>query len=121
MSGGFAFDQPHYEALNKAREVALRPLVASLQKDADFRTVVDVGCGLGYFSSVMRNLGFDVLAIDGRSENVEEASRRYREIKFQVADAENPGVRALGEFDLVMCLGLLYHLENPFIAIRNLF
>jgi FkbM family methyltransferase len=121
MSDGFAFDQPHYVALNKVREAALRPLVASLQKNTEFRTVVDVACGLGYFSAVMEDLGFDVLAVDGRAQNVEEARRRYREIRFEVADAEDPSIRALGQFDLVLCLGLLYHLENPFIAIRNLY
>ena len=121
MSNGSAFDQPHYEALNKAREATLRPLLASLEKSADLRTVVDVGCGLGYFSALMTDLGFRVIALDGRPENVDEARRRYREVEFRVADAEDPSVRSLGEFDLVLCLGLLYHLENPFIAIRNLF
>jgi FkbM family methyltransferase len=121
MSGGFAFDQPHYKALNKAREAVLRPLLTSLGESVDLRTVVDVGCGLGYFSAVMTDLGFEVLALDGRPENVDEARRRYREIKFRVGDAEDQGVRSLGEFDIVLCLGLLYHLENPFIAIRNLF
>ena len=27
----------------------------------------------------------------------------------------------IGTFDLVLCVGLLYHLENPFLAVRNLF
>jgi FkbM family methyltransferase len=121
VSSGSAFDQPHYEALNKAREAALRPLLASLEQGANLRTVVDVGCGLGYFSALMKRLGFEVIALDGRPENVDEARRRYREVEFRVADAEDPSVRSLGEFDLVLCLGLLYHLENPFIAIRNLF
>lgn len=26
----------------------------------------------------------------------------------------------LGEFDLVLCFGLLYHLENPLLAVRHL-
>jgi FkbM family methyltransferase len=121
VSSGFAFDQPHYEALNKAREATLRPLLASLETSADLRTVVDVGCGLGYFSALMTDLGFQVMALDGRPENVDEARHRYRGVEFRVADAEDPIVRSLGEFDLVLCLGLLYHLENPFIAIRNLF
>lgn len=121
MSRSSVFDQPHYEALNKVREAALRPLVASLRQSVRLQSVVDVGCGLGYFSVVLRDLGFAVLAVDGRPENVDEAKRRYTAIEFRVADAEDPCIRSLGKFDLVFCFGLLYHLENPLIAIRNLF
>lgn len=120
MTSGFAFDQPHYVALNTAREATLRPLLESLN-GADLRTVVDLGCGLGYFSAVVKSLGFQVTALDGRPENVDEAKRRYPDIEIRVADAEDPTIRSNGKFDLVMCLGLLYHLENPFAAIRNLF
>ena len=42
-------------------------------------------------------------------------------MEFRVADAEDGRVGSLGKFDLTLCFGLLYHLENPFAAIRNLF
>jgi FkbM family methyltransferase len=121
MSRSSVFDQPHYDALNRVREAALRPLVASMRQSVRLKSVVDVGCGLGYFSVVLRDLGFAVLAVDGRPENVDEAKRRYSAIEFRVADAEDPCIRSLGKFDLVFCFGLLYHLENPLVAIRNLF
>ena len=34
--------------------------------------------------------------------------------------SSDASVKALGTFDLVVCFGLLYHLENPLLAIRNL-
>ena len=121
MGSNFVFDQPHYDALNTAREATLRQLLESLRKDLELQNAVDVGCGLGHFAVFLRNLGFDVLALDGRQENVNEAKRRAPEIEFHVANAEDRGIQVLGKFDLVLCLGLLYHLENPFLAIRNLF
>lgn len=121
MSSRFIFDQPHYDALNAAREATIRQLLESLRKNFVMRTAVDVGCGLGHFSAFLRDIGFDVLALDGRPENINEAKRRSPGIEFRVADAEDTGVRSVGKFDLVLCLGLLYHLENPFVAIRNLF
>jgi len=121
MGSNFIFDQPHYDALTTAEEATLRPLLESLRKDMELRTAVDVGCGLGHFAVFLRDLGFDVLALDGRQENVNEARRRLPDLKFRVANAENTGIRALGKFDLVFCLGLFYHLENPFVAVRNLF
>ena len=60
------------------------------------------------------------MAIDGRQDNVEEARRRCPGIEIRTADVEDPALAQLGQFDLVLCLGLLYHLENPFHSIRNL-
>jgi SAM-dependent methyltransferase len=62
-----------------------------------------------------------VTAFDGRNENVEEAQIRVPNVDFHLADAEDPSLPKLGSFDLVLCIGLLYHLENPFRAIRNLY
>ena len=53
-------------------------------------------------------------------ENVEEARRRFPGIPFEQADVEAREIAQLGPFDFVLCFGLLYHLENPLQAIRNL-
>jgi len=49
-------------------------------------------------------------------ENVEQARARFPQISFEKEDVENPEIRKLGEFDLVLCFGLLYHLENPLLG-----
>jgi SAM-dependent methyltransferase len=121
MNHPFIFDQPHYDALNTAREITLKDLLASLSKDMDLRTAADVGCGLGYFSNLLRAHNFEVLALDGRPSNIEEARQRCPGIQFRVADAEDAVIQSFGKFDVVLCFGLLYHLENPFVAVRNLF
>ncbi len=120
MSSGFVFDQSHYDALNNARVPVIRQLLESLKKNHQLRTAVDFGCGVGYYSALLRDWGFSVLAVDGRQENLEEAKRRVPGIEFQLADAEDTAVRSLGQFDLALYLGLYYHLENPFVAFRNL-
>jgi hypothetical protein len=53
-------------------------------------------------------------------ENVLEARKRFPEVPFEQGDIESPGILAFGEFDLTLCFGLLYHLENPMLAIRHL-
>jgi len=42
------------------------------------------------------------------------------QLLFETADIQDPSILQLGRFDLVLCCGLLYHLENPLLAIRNL-
>ncbi len=122
MSNNWIFDQQHYQALNNAREPVVRRIASDvkLALGPGKPTAIDVACGLGHYSNVLRSLGFEVLGVDVRKDNVEEARRRYPDAKFEVADAEDPGLSKLGTFDLVFCFGLLYHLENPFRAIRSL-
>jgi SAM-dependent methyltransferase len=120
LSAPPVFDQQHYELLNRARGDVVRPLLAELKDPLGLRSAIDVACGLGYFSQFLKSLGFDVTAVDGRQQNVDEALRRNPNIRFQRFDAEDPAMRSLGQFDLVFCFGLLYHLENPMLAVRQL-
>lgn len=120
LSAPPVFDQQHYELLNRARGDVVRALLADLKGPLNLRTAIDVGCGLGYFSQLLKSLGFEVIAIDGRRQNLDEAQRRNPGIRFLQFDAENPAMPSLGKFDLVFCFGLLYHLENPMRVIRHL-
>lgn len=120
MSAPPVFDQQHYELLNRARGDVVRALLGELKGPLGLQTAVDVGCGLGYFSAFLKSLGFDVTAVDGRQQNLDEAQRRNPDIRFMQFDAEDAAIRSLGKFDLVFCFGLLYHLENPFLTIRHL-
>jgi len=114
------FDQSHYLKLIEARGETIRRMVSELKPVLNLSTALDAGCGLGFFSKILQDAGLDVHAFDGRIENIEEARTRFPRISFAQGDVENPEIRKLGEFDLVLCFGLLYHLENPFSAIRNL-
>lgn len=114
------FDQNHYESLNSARGAVVSGLLSRLKEPLGLRTAVDVGCGLGHFSALLHSLGIDVIGVDGRQENVEECRRRNPSVRFERYDAEDAALRKLGKFDLVFCFGLLYHLENPLLAIRHL-
>ncbi len=120
MQEARVFDLPHYRALDEARTILLQEILSEWKRQWGFQTALDAGCGVGHFSGLLRDLGFDVVAFDGRQDNAEEATRRFPGIRIHVADIEDQAVRSLGSFDLVLCMGLLYHLENPFCCIRNL-
>jgi len=94
--------------------------VADFRDRFGLRTALDAGCGVGYFAELLQQLGLRVTAFDARPENVEEARRRHPGIEFHVADAEELCPQEFGAFDLVLCFGLLYHLENPLRALRRL-
>lgn len=120
MSAPRIFDQAHYDKLNVARGAVVTSLLSELGPSLGLRSAIDVGCGLGHFSGVLQSLGLDVQAVDGRPENVEEGRKRFAGIRFHQCDAQDAALRDLGEFDLVFCFGLLYHLENPLSTVRHL-
>src|SRR6266540_299913 len=114
------FDTPYTLRFNEARKALMGRLLQEIINGERVSNALDVGCGFGYFSQYLKQSGIEVMGIDGRPENVEEARKRYPDIDFKVYDIEELSVGSLGQYDLVLCFGLLYHLENPFRAIRNL-
>ena len=115
-----AFDQPHYRKLIYARNATIRQVVGKLKLALRLETAVDAGCGTGFFAQTLAEMGLTVCGFDGRKENTGEARRRFPEIPFETGDVENEEILSLGQFDLVLSFGLLYHLENPLRAMRNL-
>lgn len=114
------FDQAHYDSLNASRAVVVKDVLSKLKGQLDLFTAIDVGCGAGFFSAYLHSLGYQVTAVDGRQENAEEAGRRVPQVTFHTRNVEDPSLCELGQFDFVFCFGLLYHLENPFLSIRQL-
>jgi FkbM family methyltransferase len=114
------FDEKHYLELIEARGALIRRIVPELKKVLGMTSALDAGCGSGFFAQLLSDCHLNVLGIDGRQVNVDEAGKRYKGISFQTRDIEDPSIRQLESFDLVVCFGLLYHLENPLKAIRNL-
>ncbi len=114
------FDQDHYAKLIEARGATIKRVVHELKAKLGLSTALDAGCGLGFFAEMLRECGLGVRAFDVRAENVEEAQRRYPSIPFEIGDLQERSVLTLGTFDLVLCFGLLYHLESTLLAIRNL-
>ena len=114
------FDQHHYQRLIRAREDAIRNVLHGLIPALGLKTALDAGSGVGFFSQTLADCGLNVRGFDGRTENVAEARKRFPHIPFEQANLEEHSVLRLGEFDLVLCFGLLYHLENPLLAVRHL-
>jgi FkbM family methyltransferase len=115
-----AFDQRHYLELIRARGDTIRRLLAELKPALGLASAVDAGCGVGFFAQILHEWGLQVQGFDGRLENVIEARRRFPKIAFAQRDLEDAGIAGPGKFDLVLCFGLLYHVENPMLAIRHL-
>jgi len=109
-----------YGPINESRKSFLQEVLPLLVTECGLGTALDIGCGVGFFSQWLSEAGMKVRGFDARLQNVEEAKKRYPSVKFYVENIEESKVLELGASDLVLCFGLLYHLENPFLAIRHL-
>lgn len=84
---------------------------------ADLR-VLDLGCGEGVYSIELALAGADVVAVDARTERMEQgmavaARHGLENVRFEVADARRITRETHGDFDVVLLLGLLYHFDAP--------
>jgi SAM-dependent methyltransferase len=87
--------------------------------------VLDLACHEGYFASHLARRGAaDVVGVDIRPENLQGAGlirdafelSNLRLVQRDVFDLE-PG--ELGSFDVVLVLGLLYHVDDPMGVLRR--
>jgi len=120
MEKQWTFDDDFTRGYTEVRQAFAAELLEEVRKQTDVSSALDVGCGVGYFSKFLSEMSLEVTAIDGREENTAEAKRRYPEISFITRNVEDSTLPEIGTFDFVLCVGLLYHLENPLRAIRNL-
>lgn len=115
----WVFDGQSQMRFVECRQEFLTKILSLLSAQLDLKTAIDVGCGIGLFSHYLVNAGFTVKAVDGREENVLEARKRFPHIDFDIWNVEERPSKNWGMFDIVLCFGLLYHLENPFLALRH--
>jgi len=99
--------------LVEARQKHLAQILPECMKEYGLRTALDAGCGVGYFFGFLLDLGFEVTAFDARPANIDEARRRHPGVSFHVADMEDGALERFGQFDFVLCYGLIITLRTP--------
>ena len=84
------------------------------------KTVLDVGCGVGHLAAFLHDKGGRVVCIDARDQNIQTLRSKYPKLEARPLDVETESLLELGKFQIVFCYGLLYHLENPIVALRHM-
>jgi tRNA (mo5U34)-methyltransferase len=90
--------------------------------DLTGKTVLDIGCNAGFYSVEMKRRGAArVLGIDSDDRYLAQARLATEVLGFEGVEFRNLSiydVAALGErFDLVIFMGVLYHLRHPLLAL----
>ncbi|MBZ5570900.1 MAG: class I SAM-dependent methyltransferase [Acidobacteriia bacterium] len=93
-----------------------KPFLRALVGKANLRagcSVLDVGCGQGFFSQLIADLGFKPLGIDLSAEGIRLAEEDYGSTAARFEVGEALSLDHKGEFDCVFARGLsLYNCKN---------
>jgi len=113
--------------IHRTRAAVAEPIArAALQGAGAGARAIDLACSEGWFAHRLLGWGArEVTGVDIREENVRRAGLvRDRlgidaaRLCLRAADVHDLGAEELGTFDVVLCLGLVYHLENPVGVLR---
>lgn len=96
------------------------PLVQLFGGSLAGKRVLDLGCNAGFWSLCAVESGCDfVLGIDGRQMHIDQANFVFqaKEIEedrhhFLAGNIFETDLRRFGTFDIVLCLGLMYHISK---------
>jgi hypothetical protein len=114
-AGLYTSDQPQTDTrLRRFLQIATDLTAEPLEK----LRVLDLACLEGLFGIEFALHGAQVLAIEGREANLAKARFAKEVLSLSDLDLVLGDVRALdaqlyGQFDVVLCLGILYHLDTP--------
>jgi SAM-dependent methyltransferase len=101
------------------RRIGFEPLVAVAGGSLRGRRVLDLGCNSGFWSLAALEAGADfVLGIDGRQLHIDQANLVFETKKVDPARYSFELGNIFGhpyeqQFDVVLCLGLMYHIAKP--------
>lgn len=107
--------------LNDYPNVKWRLFQHAVPEDLSGKTVLDIGCNAGFYSIELKGRGAErVVGIDFDDRYLEQArfaaEVKGREIEFRKLSVYD--VAELGErFDIVLFMGVLYHLRHPLLAL----
>jgi tRNA (mo5U34)-methyltransferase len=84
---------------------------------------LDIGCHEGFYSVAMARHGMRVTGMDAREENLNRArfvaAASGADIRFRQGRVETLAADEGRKYDLTLFLGVLYHVEDPMLCLRQ--
>ena len=83
------------------------------------KSVIDVGCGTGKLAYLISKKGGNVIGIDYSKSAIKIAKMKYQNpnLKYELMDISK---KILGKYDVIILVGTLEHMDNPYSMLRRL-
>jgi tRNA (mo5U34)-methyltransferase len=119
-----SFELPDGTIVEGANDlIGLRSRLARfpIPEDLTGKRVLDIGAWDGWFSFEMEKRGAEVLAIDNWDNPRFHQMRQMMgsSVEYRIMDVYELTPERIGRFDLVLFLGVLYHLKHPILALER--
>jgi tRNA (mo5U34)-methyltransferase len=97
-----------------------------LPADLGGKSVLDVGCNAGFYAVEAKRRGAArVLGVDGQRQHVRQAVFVRKvlglDVEYRRMNVYELNRASVGEFDVTLALGLIYHLKHLVLALENLY
>ncbi|RYG20801.1 MAG: class I SAM-dependent methyltransferase [Caulobacteraceae bacterium] len=121
---GLQLTRPWYGSWHPWRLSVDQPLIKQLVGDLKGKRVLDVACNDAWYAFRYAQEGADAVGIDGRAEPIARGSLVKEHfgldnLKLMVGDIEDRTI-PLGQFDVTLFYGILYHLADPITVLKRL-
>jgi tRNA (mo5U34)-methyltransferase len=102
-------------------KIKWRHFADAIPEDLTGKSVLDIGCNAGFYAMEMKQRGAKrVLGLDSMDEYLRQArfAAEVNELEIEFRKLSVYDVGSLGErFDIVIFMGVLYHLRHPLLAL----
>jgi tRNA (mo5U34)-methyltransferase len=108
------------EGILKIDTLKERLKAMSIPPDLAGKRALDIGTWDGYFAFQMEKRGAEVMAIDKTESPNFRGVRELlaSSVDYRVMDVYELSPETVGRFDIVLFLGVLYHLKHPLLALE---
>lgn len=117
---------PEIYRVRDAINLFFPPLLKLFEGSLKNLRILDVGCNCGGFSFAASKYGAkEIIGIDADEKNIKQANaiKKYlgvKNVKFLRLNAEEISEKNLGNFNLTILAGIIYHLEDPIGTMRKI-
>lgn len=109
------------QGVNSVESLKKRLEQFPIPQDLSGKRALDIGCWDGWFSFELERRGARVVAIDNwdnhRFRQVHAAYRSH--VDYRQLDMYELTPERIGRFDIVLFMGVLYHLKHPLLALER--
>lgn len=110
------------EGVQSIKQLKNRIARFPVPQDLNGKRVLDIGAWDGWFSFEMERRGAEVMAVD--CVDMEKFRTAHQllgsKVDYRVLDVDELTPKTVGRFDIVMFLGVLYHLRHPLLALERI-
>lgn len=110
------------EGVQGVEHLKMRLSQFPVPEDLTGKRVLDIGAWDGWFSFEMERRGAEVVAVDCIDVEKFRLARELlgSKVDYRVMDVDELSPETVGRFDIVMFLGVLYHLRHPLLALERI-